>query len=192
MNIFLRFTFMLISLYALQACNDTSGKMAEPRMQEPDVKASQNDAELVSVLTQFIEASINRRHGDYYDLLSSKDKKIKTKDEYLEQQNSIQPNLADHYFHKITYKISALKVEGEEAKAEVLYQFPDVERMIKQVYNLSVLGEQQLPTLDEMKQRMDLEFQGKILPMKSKTRHFTLLNEKGEWRVYVGWDKQKQ
>ena len=69
---------------------------------------------------------------------------------------------------------------------------PDVERMIKQVYNLAILGEQQLPALDEMKQRMDMEYESKPLPMKSKTRHFTLLNENGEWRVYVGWDKQKQ
>ena len=192
MNILNRSMLVLVCFCALQACNDTSGQLAELEIQEPDVKAAQHDAALESVLTQFIDASINRRHEEFYDLLSSKDKSIKTKDEYLEQQNSIQPNLADHYFHKITYKIATLKIEGEEAKAEVLYQFPDVERMIKQVYNLAVLGEQQLPALDAMKQRLDVEYQDKPLPMKSKNRHFTLLKEKGEWRVYVGWDKQKQ
>lgn len=191
MNIFLRFILVLLCVGALPACNETSGQLAEPEMQESDIKASQNDAELESVLTQFIHASINRQHEEYYELLSSKDKSIKTKDEYLEQQNSIQPNLADHFFHKITFDIKTITIQGEEAKAEVLYQFPDVERMIKQVYNLAVLGDQQLPALDEMKQRLDVEYQDKSLPMKSKTRYFTLLNENGVWRVYVGWDKQK-
>lgn len=192
MNVFLRFAFVLVCFGILQACNKTSEQMAEPEIQEPLVEAAQNDASLKSVLTDFINASINRQHADYYELLSSKDKSVKTKDEYLKQQNSIQPNLADHYFHKITYKIATLTIQGEEAKAEVLYQFPDVERMIKQVYNLAILGDQQLPALDEMKQRMDMEFQNKPFPMKSKTRHFTLLNENGVWRVYLGWDKQKQ
>lgn len=192
MNIFIRFALLPVYLYALLACNDGSGQLAESEIQEPDIKASRNDAAVASLLTQFIDASINRRHEDYYDLLSAKDKSIKTKDDYLEQQNSLQPNLADHYFHRITYKITSMTVDKGEAKVEVLYQFPDVERMIKQVYNLAVLGEKQLPALDEMKQRLDLEFQDKPLPMKSKTRQFTLLKEDGEWRVYVGWDKQKQ
>lgn len=183
---------IILNCSFLFGCNDASEQLAEAKMDAPLVRESQSTAPVESVLTQFIDASINRRHAEYYDLLSSKDKSVKTREKYLEEQQSIQPNLADHYFHRITYKIESVVFAGEEAKVEVLYKFPDVERMIKQVYNVAVLGEKGLPAMDEMKQRLDFEYQNKPLPVKSKTRHFTLLNENNEWRVYLGWDKPKQ
>ena len=141
------------------------------------------------ILKQFIAASINRHHGDYYDLVSSMDQSAKTRDQYLEEQQALQPNLADAYFDKISYQISSIIITDTTASAEVVYQFPDAERMIKQVYNLAILEKQSLPPLAVMKQQMDAAYQDKPMPMKTITRRFTLQQEVDGWRVVVGWNK---
>lgn len=178
---------ILLPGLCLGAC-DNKPEQIQPSFQIQDKKQTRSTADAELTLKQFIDASISRQHADYYDLLSTKDQEIKTKAKYLEEQQQLQPNLADAYFHAINYQITAITLHGTEAKADVVYQFPDVETMIKQVYNLSVLESSTLPALDEMKQQLDAAFKDKPLPMKQVTRQFNLLNEHDEWRVHIGWD----
>ena len=183
--------FLLTALiFWLFACD----KIPEPTQANIDTPVEiqiQTTVDAEITLKKFIDASITRQHSEYYDLLSEKDRAIKTREKYLEEQQQLQPNLADNYFHDITYQISAITLSGNNASAEVIYHFPDAERMIKQVYNLAILEKQGLPALDEMKQQMDIAFKDKPLPMKTITRHFNLLQENNNWRVYMDWDKQQ-
>lgn len=185
-------TKQFILLTSLSLCIAACDKIPEPIQASIDIPVetqAQSSADAEITLKQFIDASINRQHNAYYDLLSEKDHAIKTREKYLEEQQQLQPNLADAYFHDITYQISAITLSGNDASAEVIYHFPDAERMIKQVYNLAILEKQGLPALDEMKQQMDIAFKDKPLPMKTATRHFNLVQENNAWRVYLGWDK---
>jgi hypothetical protein len=179
---------ILITGILLFAC-DNKPEQIQPSFEIQDKKQTGSTADAELILKQFIDASINRHHADYYDLLSAKDQAIKTKEKYLEEQQQLQPNLADAYFQEITYQISSITLTGTAAKADVIYHFPDAERMIKQVYNLSILDKQGLPALDDMKQQMDIAFKDKPLPMKTVTRHFNLVHENNYWRVYMGWDQ---
>lgn len=147
------------------------------------------EAGVDAALKRFIHAAINRQHTNYYDMLSNKDRAAKSREKYLQEQQQLQPNLADAYFERITYKITAITVNGTAAKVEAIYQFPDVESMIKKVYNLSVLDQQALPPLNAMKQKLDNAYAGKVLPMKAVTHHFNLIQENNDWHVYIEWDK---
>lgn len=185
-----RLVICTLLLLWLSGCENKPGQSL-PAVDMPADKQTLTTADVEITLKQFIHASINRHHTDYYDLLSASDQAVKTKEEYLEEQSKLQPNLADEYFHEISYEITSLTLNGSECNAEVLYQYPDVERMIKQVYNLSVLNKSALPALDEMKQQINAAFEGKPLPMKTLTRHFKLKHENNQWRVSTGWDRQK-
>jgi hypothetical protein len=181
---------ILITGICLLAC-DNKLEQIQPSFEIQDEKQTGSTADAELILKQFIDASISRHHADYYDLLSAKDRAIKTKEKYLEEQQQLQPNLADAYFQEITYEITSVTLNGAEATADVTYLYPDVERMIKQVYNLSILDKATLPSLDEMKLQIDTAFKDKPLPKKTITRHFTLLQENKDWRLYMAWDKQK-
>ena len=181
--------FLTLPLLGLLAC-DNSPQQVQPDIDMPAVRHAQVKADATTQLEKFINASIRRQHDDYYNLITSQDQAIKTRAQYLDEQTRLQPNLADAYFEKISYVISALDITGTTAKAEVVYQFPDAERMIKKVYNLAILDIKSLPPLDEMKQKIDQTYQGKLIPMKAVTRHFNLLRESTGWRVAVGWNKK--
>lgn len=178
---------LVITVGWLSACDKTS-EPKDPAFDAPETKQVEASAEIELTLRRFIDVSIQRRHEDYYNLLSSRDQAIKSKADYLKEQSQLQPNLADAYFDKINYNIVAIKQNNNEARAEVLYHFPDVERMIKQVYNLQILNNQSLPPLDEMKQQLDAAYKNQPLPAKQVTRQFNLLKEAGQWRVHIGWD----
>jgi hypothetical protein len=185
-------TKQFILLTSVSFCITACDKIPEPGQASiaiPVVTQTQSTADAEIILKQFIDASINRHHNEYYDLLSEKDHAIKTREKYLEEQQQLQPNLADKYFHDITYQITAITFSGNDASAEVIYHFPDAERMIKQVYNLAILDKPGLPTLDEMKLQMDMAYKGKPMPMKTVTRHFNLVMENNNWRIHVGWNK---
>lgn len=179
---------IILMVSCLVAC-DRIPAPTQATNETPEQKQLPATINAETILKQFIDASINRRHAEYYDLLSARDHAIKTRLQYLEEQGKLQPNLADEYFHDITYQITSITLNGSTAAAEVDYQFPDAERMIKQLYNLSVLDAGALPALDEMKKQMDATFRDKPLPMKNVKRHFNLVQENNDWRVYIGWDK---
>jgi hypothetical protein len=181
--------FSLIALW-LGAC-ENSPHQTRADIDLPAAKDAHTTVSAETVLKKFIEASIKRQHTEFYDLLSNKDQATKTKEAYLQEQLKLQPNLADAYFQEITFEISSIKHNANEARAEVNYQYPDVERMIKKVYNLSILDPSALPALDEMKLQIDMAFKDNPLPKKTITRHFNLIRENNNWAVYLGWDKQK-
>ena len=177
-------------IFWLSAC-DNSPKQTRASSNMPAEKHTQATTGPEIILKQFIDASIQRQHSDFYNTLSTRDQATKTKEQYLDEQQKLQPNLADAYFKDISYQITAITLQGTEAHADVNYLYPDVERMIKQVYNLSILDSSALPPLDEMKLQIDTAFKDKPLPIKKITRRFNLIQENNAWRVHLGWDKQK-
>lgn len=177
--------WLFLTLSLLFGC-EPSGQQAQVDVSQARHGSEQQQAE--SVLTEFLDASVARDFGRRYDLLSAKDRASKSRDSYIAEQTPSKPTLADAFYKNIAYHIEQLELNGDQAKAMVEYRYPDVERMIKKQFGLSILSDFTDQETLELKHKLEAAYQDQPMPMRSSRKAYTLLREQGQWRVYLGWD----
>ncbi len=189
----LRFTHWLLllvpGLLLLAAC-EPNGQQPSIDLQQPTHATAQQKVE--AVVRVFVDASIKRDFASQYQVVSSADKQVKTLDQYVAEKAPRERTLADSFYQQISYSIEDVKVGDDQALVRVAYRFPDVERMIKERFGLSVLGKITDEKFDSMRQQLEAAYQNKVPPMKHSTRDYQLRKESSGWRIYLGWDKATQ
>jgi hypothetical protein len=182
---------LLLSLFALlAACDGVEQQSLVAKIDRPDGKHSTASLEVSAVLERFIDASIARQYGEYYDLLSTKDQGVRTRQSFVDEKQTGDVTLADAFYDKISYRVEAVVIEEGQATVLVEYRYPDVEYMIKKQFGLSVLSDLTDQEIVRMKDELEQAYSVKPLPMKSRKREFTLLRQVDGWRVYLGWDRK--
>lgn len=171
----------------LNAC-DSSEQASQPKEDEPLVKQSQFIDDAKAALKQYIDASIHRDYRAVYSMLSSQDKSRKSLADYMQQQEQEANPLADSFYDKIQYEILSLNKNGDNVKAVVEYRFPDLEKMIKDTFNLQVLKPDiSNMELQKMKQELEARYNDSNMPVRTNDRLFTLVKEGNNWKLSLNW-----
>ena len=189
-SFFVLFKISLLILPVVLTSCDGSGQQALQSSEDaPEVKQTQSQVEVSSVLQSFINASIARQYDVYYELLSEQDRAVKSREVFLQEKQPGGVTLADAFYDKITYRIEHIEVDKDKAKVSVEYNYPNVEFMIKDMFGLSILSDFTDQEIIKMKEQLSQAYQGKSLPMKTTKRQFVLVRQPAGWRVLLGWKK---
>lgn len=165
---------LVLAVMLLAACN----------LFGPDPKA---------VTTQYLD---NYYHGEFakaYGLLSSKDKALKSEQEYsagLAEGFGLFRAMAD----KITYTVKETKVTGDKAVATVELTIPDISGAMADVMGVALQAAfgGAKPDDKAMEKTIAEKLKGKDLPKITRVEYYDLVKEKDGWRVYMGWEHKKR
>lgn len=184
-----RFLVLLTLALALTAC-DSSQQASQPQEDQPAKEQSTATAvpAAKAVLKQYIDASIHRDYKTIYSLASEQDRSHKTLAQYIQQQKQETSPLADSFYDRIRYDIQSVTPKGDTLQAVVEYHFPDLEKMIKDTFNLQVLKPDiDHQELEKMKQELESRYHDGDMPMRSNDRQFTLVKENRQWKIRLNW-----
>lgn len=145
------------------------------------------------ITTKYLE---NYYHGDYdkaYELLSSRDKAVKSQQEFSGDLKEF-GGFAKAFAEKITFNIKEIKVTGEKAQASVDITAPDLSGAMGELFGAamkSAFGGGK-PDEKEMEKIVAEKMNDKNLPTTTRTELYELIKDKDGWRVYMGWENQKK
>ena len=190
-----RLFFIVGCLMMVSACDQSgSASTATSTSYSPnsDQSATKGDTSISPdvVLQKFIDASIQRDYGTRYDLLSLEDQAVKSRQTYIDEMNKRPASLADPFFNQIQYQIDYVEESDDTADIKVSYNAPDVEKMIKDTFNVSVLKQQSETDIEDMKQKLEERYSGESIPMKQTHKMFHLVQQGDGWRVRLGWTRE--
>lgn len=145
------------------------------------------------VLTKYLDNYYQGNYDKAYEYLSSKDKAIKSQQEYSGDFKEF-GGFAKAFAGKITYSIKEVTVTGEKALATVDVTAPDLSGAMGELFGVamkSAFGGGK-PDEKEMEKIVAEKMKGKSLPTTTRTEQFDLVKDKDGWRVYMGWENAKK
>lgn len=143
------------------------------------------------VLSMYLDASLHSRYEEAYSHISSGDKAVKSLEEYSSAQED--NPFAQAFVSKISYEIKDVSVTGNRAKANVEITMPDLSGMFMDVMGAafaSAFGDKH--DEKEIERRLAEKYKNKDMPMTTRNESFTLVKEKGGWKVFLDWEKEKK
>ena len=146
------------------------------------------------VISKYLD---NYYHGKYdkaYELLSSKDKAIKSQQDYTGSENEFGGAMRKALADKITFNVKDVKIAGDKAVATVDVTAPDFSGAMGEIFGMamkSAFGGGK-PDEKEMEKLITEKMKDKNLPTTTNTQHYDLIKDKDGWRVYMGWENEKK
>lgn len=146
------------------------------------------------VISKYLE---NYYHGEYakaYEFLSTKDKAVKSQEEYSNELNEFGGGLRKALADKITFSVKEVKVTGDKAFATVDVTVPDISGAMGEMFGIAMKSAFSggKPDEKEMEKVANEKLKGKNLPTTTNTEQYDLIKDKDGWRVYMGWEHEKK
>ncbi len=143
-------------------------------------------------LKLFLDASLAGKPLDAYQHISSTDRKVYGFDEYLGNRSGDIGIFLEIVGSMTSYNIEELEVDGDIAKANVKVGVPDLPAMLTDLAGKTLAAALFSEDVDRMARKWLIEkIRGEDVPRITVMRPMTLIREQGEWRVYLGWSKDK-
>jgi hypothetical protein len=147
------------------------------------------------VLTGYLDAMISGRLEQAYQSLSSRDRAVRTLNDFVGDRSEEEGFIRNQIAKKINYTIKDVTVIKDRARARVDISAPDFEAVMKDL--LSGLSIQDLPggSLDAhtyvsgLLGRQVKKYRDKGVPMKTTTEFFDLVQEGGEGTITLLGDE---
>lgn len=140
---------------------------------------------------QLVSAYLNKRLGEYYDLVATVDKKAKSLDELqAEFAPSSSDLVTDYLFQNTRFKIDSSSVDGDSALVYVTSRSPSIRNVVHEarVVERSLGESADLQTkMSLLRERLRMNG-GPIA--ENHTTYFLVREPKG-WRAVIGWADQK-
>lgn len=146
-----------------------------------------------TVVSKYLDEYQNGNFDKAYDLLSVKDKAVKSKQEYSSDLQEF-AGLAKMMAGKITYNVKDVKVTGEKALATVDITSPDPSKMMGELFGAAMKsafgggGKTDEKEMEKIAEKM----KDKDMPTITRTEQYELVKDKDGWRVYMGWENEKK
>jgi len=138
----------------------------------------------------------NFSKSDYvkaYESLSSRDKAIKSLQEFSPHHNNEFAVFNNIFYKKMTFNIKEVKVTGDKALAFVDITSPDPSKVMGEFFGVAMKsafsgGKPDEKELGKIAEKM----KDKDFPMITRTEQYDLVKDKDGWRVYMGWENEKK
>ncbi len=149
------------------------------------------------VLSKFLDASLHGRHEEAYQYIATKDKAIKSLQEYLSEQLKKESPFAQAFASQVSYKINEVTVTVNKAKANVDITIPDLGAMFTDILGVAfkaTFGDKkdEKEIEKEMEKMLVEKYEGKDIPMTNITKTFDLVKEADGWKVFFNWETMKK
>jgi hypothetical protein len=137
------------------------------------------------VLSKFLENYFHDNYDNAYEFLSSKDKAVKSKQEF---SKDFKKSVGQAFAGKITFNIKDVKVMGDKALATVDITTPDLSGVMGEVFGVAMKSAFSGGKVDEKEMKIVAEkMKDKNMPTTTRTELYDLVKDKDGWRIYMGW-----
>ncbi|MFQ5839358.1 MAG: cytochrome c oxidase assembly protein [Candidatus Methylomirabilales bacterium] len=147
-----------------------------------------------ATVERYIRAYYSRAHEEVYDLIANRDKRFKTKEQYLRENpkypEPVQP-LMEQLASYIEITIVKTEIEGEQATVTAHLKLPhggapEVEKLFLD-YDEEKLAALTSEKRQEIARQLAEMHQVETLPTLTGNQAFELMEEKGEWKIFLNW-----
>jgi hypothetical protein len=145
------------------------------------------------ILLKYLDASLHGRYEEAYHYFSTKDKAVKSLQEYLSEQAKEESPLEQALASKISYRIREVTVAGNQAKANAEVTTPDLEAILKDILGtafISAFGEKKEEK--ETEKMLEEKYKGNNIPMKTTIQSFDMVKEADGWKVFFDFEKKEK
>jgi tetratricopeptide (TPR) repeat protein len=137
------------------------------------------------VLSRYLDGTLHGKYDQAYGLLSSKDKSLKSLDEFsknLGADNPFKEVLSD----KVSFQIKEMKTEGDKCEATVDVTTPDLRPLFGEIFGTALATAfTKKKDDDALNKALAEKIRGKELPMTTVTKTYELVKEKDGWKIYL-------
>jgi len=144
-------------------------------------------------LAKYLDASLHERYDEAYQYISSKDRAVKTLQEYKSEFSKEESPLGQLLLSKVSYNIKDIQIEKGKAKATVEITMPDFSSIMGDLLGAafaSAFGQKK--DQKAMEQMLADKYKDKEMPMVTQSNTFNLIKESDGWKVFLNWEKQKK
>lgn len=162
------------------------------------------EKEAALVLKKYLSAFLYEKYDQSYRLISNEDCQIKSIAVYNTENKNPDGIFIENFMYKIRFEIKSLKSDGKKAQASVLVSVPDAVRIAGNVMGTSFLPRTNdmdvrnkkrdelvkkfnSKSLKQQKQLIADNYLDQTVPMKSILRKYILVNENGQWKLFLDW-----
>ncbi|MBW2076787.1 MAG: hypothetical protein JRI71_04425 [Deltaproteobacteria bacterium] len=136
------------------------------------------------ILEKYCNALIHGRLEEAYELVSAKDKAVKSLESYLSEP------FAEALVSKTSYEISEVKVIGNKATATAAITMPDIRFDIMALAFLSAFQGFEVDN-ELLLKGLAERCQDSKLPLTTINKTFNLVNENDGWKVFLDWKSEQ-
>lgn len=186
----MRLLACLLLIGTCLACGDQQAA-TETKVSQPSVKAPENNLTPEETVRRFVSAYLNKRLGEYYDLVARFDKDAKSLEEL---QADFAPGssdfVTDYIFQYTIFRVDSSSVDGDSALVYGTSESPDLRAVVREARTVerSLGADADLPTkMSLLNERLRLGGGGRS---ENPTVYF-LVREPAGWRVVMGWADEK-
>ncbi len=150
------------------------------------------------ILEDYLNATINQEFGRVYDLLSEKDKKIFTREQFLaiyQPKDEISNMIAKKITERVEYEIIEINTHKHKSEIIVYQTTPDAnatQLTLKQIMTSVLLDTTQteLTSTEYIIAKFDTLLNDGTIPIQKHNETYDLLKEKDGWRVWLQWEER--
>jgi hypothetical protein len=142
------------------------------------------------VLKHYLDAKFHNLHEEAYKYISEKDKKVKSKEEYLAEGED--NPFVEALGSRITYEIEKIEQHENMVKAIVAVTMPDFGTIF-----IELMGAAFTSAMGGKKDEAQIEkiiaekYSDNEMPLVTAKEDFTLLKESNGWKVFLDWEAKK-
>jgi len=178
----------MVLLLIVSACGGSDGRQASERPYAPSRETSLSPEETVR---QLLGAYLDKRLGEYYHLVATVDKEVKSLEALQREFAAGNSDLVTDYIFRFTsFRIDSTSVVGDSAFVYVTSQAPDVGTVMRE----AIVVERSLGPGSDLQTKMSLLNERLRLAggprVENQSLHF-LVREPNGWRAVVGWAEEK-
>jgi len=143
------------------------------------------------VLSNYLNATINQEWEIAYELISEKDRNVKSFDQYYAEQNANENVFSVLLVGQISFEINEVNISGDKAVAMYEITMPDFSSIFMEILG-SAFSTAFSDDFDakKMEKQIAEKYKGKKFPMTTINQSSELILEKNGWRVFFDWEKE--
>ena len=148
--------------------------------------------EPVRVLSQYLKILYARDYRQAYGLISSTDRQLKTRDEYVREHGPFSGfalEVARKLAGAIEIKPISSLPDGTKERVKISMKLPDANRVAPKLFDWDEKRLNSLPPTEQRRIIADLDglIRAKKLPMVEGDDEFILVKEGSRWKIFVDW-----
>ena len=183
----------LVCLLLLGTCIGCGDKppTPDPNVATQAVQTAENKLSPEETVRRFVSAYLNKRLGEYYDMVASFDKDAKSLEEL---QSDFAPGssdlVTDYVFQYTIFRVDSSSVDGDSALVYGTSESPDLRAVVREARTVerSIGPGADLSTkMSLLNERLRAGGGGRV---ENPTVYFLVQEPRG-WRVVMGWADEK-
>ena len=142
-----------------------------------------------AVFNDYAAASLKSEHGKAYDLLSSVDKKVMSREDYIASNSVEQLPFADMLMEATSYKILNSTVEGDKAILNIEVTMPNMMVVMQEMFAQAMAMGENAEENPDIAKNLQEKYGEEGLPTITEVQDVHMVREADGWRVSMGWNE---